>query len=71
MCTFPRPSKDRRGFLHFLGLEKRDYRRAAVCNSKFVDDARTRKLTIADGKGTVHGIPYDLEDTFGLILAPL
>ena len=46
-------------------------RRAAVCNPKFVDDVRTRKLTIAEGKGTVHGIAYDLEDTFGLTLQPL
>ncbi len=46
-------------------------RRAAVAKKEFVDDVRTRKLTIAEGKGTVHGITYDLEDTFGLTLQPL
>lgn len=45
-------------------------RRAAACKAQFVDDVRTRKLTIANGAGVVHGIPYDLEGTFALTLAP-
>ena len=32
---------------------------------------RARKLTIAEGQGVVHGIPYDLERQLGLRLAPL
>jgi len=45
-------------------------RRAAASNPKYVDDVRTRKLVIANGTGTVHGIFYDLEDMFGLTLDP-
>jgi hypothetical protein len=43
-------------------------RRSAAANPRFVSDVRTRKLTIAEGRGTVHGIPYDLEEQFGLRL---
>jgi len=43
-------------------------RRAEAANPKFVEDVRTRKLCIAEGKGTVHGIAYDLEGQFGLTL---
>jgi hypothetical protein len=45
-------------------------RRAAASSPQFVDDVRTRKLAIANGTGTVHGIYYDLEDMFGLTLNP-
>ncbi len=45
-------------------------RRAAASNPKFVDDVRIRKLAVAHGIGTVHGIFYDLEDMFGLTLNP-
>jgi hypothetical protein len=45
-------------------------RRAASSEPKFVDDVRTRKLTIANGTGIVHGIFYDLDDMFGLTLNP-
>lgn len=45
-------------------------RRAAACRPEFVDDVRRRKLTIAEGTGTVHGIPYDLERVFGITLEP-
>ena len=45
-------------------------RRAAASNPKYVDDVRTRKLTIANGVGKVHGIFYDLGDVFGLTLNP-
>lgn len=43
---------------------------AASARAQFVDDVRVRKLTIAEGKGTVHGIPYDLENVYCLTLAP-
>ena len=46
-------------------------RRAAACRPEFVEEVRARKLTIAEGQGVVHGIPYDLERQFGLRLAPL
>jgi len=46
-------------------------RRAAACRSEYIEDVRRRKLTIAEGKGVVHGIPYDLEQQFGLRLVPL
>lgn len=46
-------------------------RRAAAARAEFVNDVRTRKLVIAEGEGTVHGIHYDLEEQFGLRLAPI
>jgi hypothetical protein len=42
--------------------------RAAACRPEYVEDVRRRKLTIAEGKGTVHDIYYDLEEQFGLRL---
>ncbi|NRF65665.1 peptidoglycan-binding protein [Aquincola sp. S2] len=41
-------------------------RRAQAANPRWVDDVRSRKLCIARGEGTVHGIPYDLESQFGI-----
>jgi Putative peptidoglycan binding domain len=46
-------------------------RRSAAARPQFVADVRSRKLTIAEGTGTVHGIAYDLEDQFGLRLQPV
>ena len=43
-------------------------RRAAVAKPAFVNDVLNRKTTIAEGAGTVHGIVYDLEDTFAITL---
>ena len=43
-------------------------RRAEAANPRFIEDVRTRKLCIAEGKGTVHGITYDLAAQFGLDL---
>jgi hypothetical protein len=45
-------------------------RRAAASRPEFAEDVRTRKLTIAEGHGTVHGIYYDLEE-YGLRLRAL
>lgn len=45
-------------------------RRAAACRPEYAEDVRRRKLTIAEGKGTVHNIYYDLEEQFGLRLKP-
>lgn len=45
-------------------------RRADSANPQFASDVRTRKLTIADGIGIVHGIGFDLERQYGLGLAP-
>lgn len=41
-------------------------RRAEAANPRFVEDVRARKLCIAEGRGTVHGVAYDLEGQFGL-----
>jgi hypothetical protein len=41
-------------------------RRAEAANPQFVEDVRTRKLTIANGTGVVHGVSYDLERQFGI-----
>jgi peptidoglycan hydrolase-like protein with peptidoglycan-binding domain len=41
-------------------------RRAEAANPHWVDDVRLRKLCIARGQGTVHGIPYHLDDQFGI-----
>ena len=46
-------------------------RRAAAARPECVDDVRTRKLAIANGSGTVHGIFYDLVDRFCLTLDPV
>jgi len=43
-------------------------RRAEAASPKFVEDVRRRKLCIADGQGTVHGIAYDLAAQFGIRL---
>jgi hypothetical protein len=45
-------------------------RRAEAANPRWVDDVRSRKLCIARGEGTVHGIHYDLESQFGIGLRP-
>ncbi|HEY1326692.1 MAG TPA: peptidoglycan-binding domain-containing protein [Casimicrobiaceae bacterium] len=44
-------------------------RRAEAANAQWVDDVRRRKLCIAHGEGTVHGIAYDLDEQFGIRLA--
>lgn len=45
-------------------------RRSAAVKPQFVNDVRLRKLTIAEGVGTVHGIQYELDEQFGLGLRP-
>ena len=45
-------------------------RRAEAANPRWVEDVRTRKLTIADGEGTVHGNYYNLEEQYGIALSP-
>lgn len=45
-------------------------RRAAVARPQFRADVLSRKMTIAEGAGTVHGLPFDLERQFGLTLDP-
>jgi hypothetical protein len=45
-------------------------RRAEAANPRWIDDVRSRKLCIARGEGTVHGIDYDLEGQFGIGLRP-
>ena len=44
-------------------------RRAEAASTAYIDDVRTRKLTIANGTGTVHGVFYDLADMFGITLS--
>jgi hypothetical protein len=46
-------------------------RRAEAANPAFREDVRRRKLTIANGAGTVHGVAYDLETQFGIRLLPM
>jgi hypothetical protein len=45
-------------------------RRAAAAKAAWVEDVRARKLTIANGQGTVHGNFYDLKEQYGLGLEP-
>ena len=45
-------------------------RRASAAKAEWVEDVRTRKLTIANGQGTVHGNFYDLKEQYGLGLEP-
>jgi hypothetical protein len=46
-------------------------RRADAANPRWVEDVRARKLTIAEGVGTVHGNNYNLEEQYGIGLQPL
>jgi hypothetical protein len=46
-------------------------RRAEAANPRWVADVRARKLTIANGTGTVHGAHYDLEAQYGITLKPV
>jgi Putative peptidoglycan binding domain len=43
-------------------------RRAEAANPRWVEDVRARKLTIANGMGTIHGAYYDLEGQYGISL---
>jgi len=45
-------------------------RRAAAANPRWVEDVRSRKLTIANGEGAVHGRHYKLEEQYGIGLRP-
>jgi hypothetical protein len=54
-----------------LRLQSIANRRAEAANPKFIEDVRTRKLTIANGEGTVHGVVYNLEPQFGIRLLPM
>lgn len=45
-------------------------RRAEAAKAAYVEDVRTRKLTIANGQGVVHGVKYDLAAEFGITLNP-
>lgn len=43
-------------------------RRAEAAKPEWVEDVRTRKLTIANGEGVVHGDAYRLDSQFGIRL---
>jgi len=43
-------------------------RRAEAASPQWVEDVRARKVCIAGGAGTVHGISYDLAEQFGISL---
>lgn len=43
-------------------------RRAEASKPRWIEDVRSRKLTIATGQGTVHGRRYNLEEEYGLRL---
>lgn len=45
-------------------------RRAEAANPQWQNDVRSRKLTIANGAGVVHGRQYDLAQMYGIRLAP-
>lgn len=45
-------------------------RRAEASKPEYVEDVRTRKLCIANGRGVVHGTSYDLAKTYGITLDP-
>ena len=45
-------------------------RRADAASPQFAEDVRVRKLAIANGSGTVHGVVYDLDRQFGIRLLP-
>jgi len=39
---------------------------AEASKPQYVEDVRVRKLTVANGSGTVHGVVYNLEQQFGI-----
>lgn len=43
-------------------------RRAEACKKRWIEDVRRRKLTIARGRGTVHGMHYELKEDYGIRL---
>ena len=43
-------------------------RRAEASYTRWIEDVRSRKLCIANGKGTVHGVDYDIGEQYGLRL---
>ena len=45
-------------------------RRAEAVNPRWIDDVRARKLTIAEGRGVVHGRRYDLARDYAITLSP-
>lgn len=45
-------------------------RRAEASKAAYVEDVRTRKLTIANGGGVVHGVKYDLAASYAITLDP-
>jgi Putative peptidoglycan binding domain len=44
--------------------------RAQAANPRWIEDVRSRKLCCAEGAGIVHHIHYDIEQQFGIRLAP-
>ncbi len=46
-------------------------RRAEGASPQWVEDVRARKLTIANGEGTVHGRYFNLDGQFGIGLKPV
>ena len=46
-------------------------RRAEVSKSQYVEDVRSRKLTIAKGEGKVHSKQYNLKDEFNITLTSI
>ena len=46
-------------------------RRAEAARAEWVEDVRARKLTIAEGAGTVHGLHFDLDGQYGITLRRL
>ncbi len=42
--------------------------RSEASNPRWIEDVRTRKLTIATGRGTVHGIHYVLDEEYAIRL---
>jgi hypothetical protein len=45
-------------------------RRTEAALPQYMEDVRVRKLTVANSQGTVHNIPYELEEQFGIRLQP-
>jgi hypothetical protein len=46
-------------------------RRAEAADPRWRSDVLSRKVTIASGKGTVHGRHYNLEEQYGITMRPV
>lgn len=63
---FSRVQESDRAAMELAKLRIVALRRAAVVRPEWVHNVRVRKLTLAEGRGAVHGHEYDLAEDYGI-----